>query len=114
MLNLRNRTARRNMSTGPITQFCTSDSPSIFVFLNTSGNSSYFTFASGGYIITIRPTAMGIFVVPLEREFQKSAIPGLLQPINTPATIARNIHSVRYLSSNLSRFGDGIGLVFYF
>ena len=47
-----------------MTQFCTSDSASTFVLRKTSPSSSYFTFASGGYIIRIRPTAIGIDVVP--------------------------------------------------
>jgi hypothetical protein len=47
-----------------MTQFCTSDNASTFTFRKTSPNSSYRTLASGGYIITMRPTAMGIEVVP--------------------------------------------------
>ena len=31
---------------------------------NTWGNCSYLTLASGGYIIRIRPTAIGMLVVP--------------------------------------------------
>ena len=44
-------------------QFCTSDRPSTFQSRNTSPNSSYFTLASGGYIIRISPMAMGRLVV---------------------------------------------------
>ena len=47
-----------------MTQFCTSDSPSTFQLRNTSPSSSYFTLASGGYIIRISPMAMGMLVVP--------------------------------------------------
>ena len=60
----RNRIASANIRTGPITQFCTSDSPSTFTLRKTSPSSSYFTFASGGYIIRMRPIAMGMLVVP--------------------------------------------------
>ena len=63
-LSGRKTTASMNISTGPISQFCTSDSPRIFLLWKTSGISSYFTLAKGGYIIRIRPTAMGMLVVP--------------------------------------------------
>ena len=39
------RCARTNIRIGPITQFCTSDRPSIFLFRKTSPISSYFTLA---------------------------------------------------------------------
>ena len=39
----------------------------IFLSLNTLPNSSYFTFAKGGYIIRISPIAKGIFVVPTSK-----------------------------------------------
>ena len=54
---------QQNIRIGPMTQFCTSDSPSTFQSRNTSPSSSYFTLASGGYIIRIRPMAMGMLVV---------------------------------------------------
>ena len=60
----RNRIARANIRIGPMIQFCTSESPSTFQSRKTSPSSSYFTLASGGYIIRIRPMAMGMFVVP--------------------------------------------------
>ncbi len=60
----RNAAARPNISTGPITQFCTRDRPSTFQFAKAALNSSYRTLASGGYIIKIRPIAIGTFVVP--------------------------------------------------
>ena len=56
--------ASTNIRIGPITQFCTSDNPSTFQSRNTSPSSSYFTLASGGYIMRISPMAMGMFVVP--------------------------------------------------
>jgi hypothetical protein len=51
--------------------------------------------ASGGYIITINPIAIGMFVVPDERLFQNFAIFGLNHPVMTPMNIARKIHRVR-------------------
>ena len=45
-------------------QFWTSDSPRTLKFLKTSPSSSYFTLARGGYIIRMRPMAIGMFVVP--------------------------------------------------
>jgi hypothetical protein len=87
-------------------QFCTRDRPSILKFLNTPPNSSYLTFASGGYIIRIRPIAIGILVVLSGEDFnesQKTAMDGNKKPEKTPTNIARNIHKVRYRSRNLSR-----------
>src|SRR5512145_2607846 len=100
--------ANKNINTGPIIQFCTKESPSILVFLNTSPNSSYFTLANGGYIITINPIAIGILVVPDDKLFQNLEISGLNQPIRTPANMARNIQRVKYLSRNFNRFCEGI------
>jgi hypothetical protein len=57
-------------------QFIDNDRPNNLRFLKTRGSFSYLTFASGGYIIRIRPMAIGIFVVPELNEFQKSEIPG--------------------------------------
>ena len=97
--------ASRNIKTGPIIQFCTKDKPRIFVFLKTSPNSSYFTFARGGYIMRISPTAIGIFVVLAGDDLSESqnvAIEGKKYPEKTPMNIARNIHNVRYRSKNLS------------
>ena len=37
----------------------------------------YFTFANGGYIIRIRPMAIGMFVVPTFILFQNPLIPGM-------------------------------------
>ncbi len=45
-------------------QFWTSERDRTLTFRKTSPSSSYFTLARGGYIIKIRPTAIGIFVVP--------------------------------------------------
>lgn len=56
---------------GPITQLRNNDTASTLVFLNTSFSLSYFTFAKGGYIIKINPTAKGILVVPVENELMK-------------------------------------------
>ena len=68
--------ARTNIRIGPMTQFCTSDSPSTFQLRKTSPSSSYFTLASGGYIIRIRPMAMGILVVPTWKRLMNASTPG--------------------------------------
>ena len=47
-----------------MTQFWTRERPRILTFWKTSPSSSYFTLASGGYIIRMRPMAMGMLVVP--------------------------------------------------
>jgi hypothetical protein len=102
---LKKRIANVNIRTGPMIQFCIRESPSILKFLKTPPNSSYLTFASGGYIIRIRPIAIGIFVVLSGddfKEFQKSAIEGKKYPETTPVNIARNIHRVRYRSRSFN------------
>ncbi len=65
------------MSTGPISQFCTSEKPRIFVSRKTSGSSSYFTLAKGGYIMSTRPMAMGMLVVPTWKLSMKGSTPGM-------------------------------------
>lgn len=57
-----------NINVGPITQLSNNETPKTFVFLNTSFSFSYLTFANGGYIISIKPIAKGMFVVPDEKE----------------------------------------------
>jgi hypothetical protein len=59
-----------------MTQFCSSDRPNTLVLRNTSGRRSYFTFAKGGYIIRIRPTAIGMLVVPTWKRLMNSSTPG--------------------------------------
>ena len=96
--SLKNRIARVNIRTGPIIQFWMRESPRILKLRNTPPNSSYFTFASGGYIISIKPMAMGILVVLSGLDFNESqnvAIDGKKYPEKTPMSIARNIHNVR-------------------
>jgi len=102
------------MSNGPITQFWKSDNPRTLKLLKTSFSSSYLTFASGGYIITIRPMAMGMLVVPELMEFQKWTIPGKIYPVITPVNMARNIHKVRYLSRKESFFKSELMSVIIF
>ena len=69
-------TARANIRTGPTIQFWTTERPSTFVFRNTFRSSSYFTFASGGYIMRMSPTAIGIEVVPTERPVIRAGTAG--------------------------------------
>jgi hypothetical protein len=57
----------------------------------------------GGYIITIKPTAIGIEVVPMLNRLKKGTMSGMSHPDNTPTAIALKIHAVRYLSRKLSR-----------
>ena len=78
-----------------MTQFWMSDRPRILVFRKTSPSPSYFTLASGGYIIRIRPTAIGIDVVPTENPVKLFTTPGARLPTATPKAMARKIHSVR-------------------
>jgi hypothetical protein len=92
------------MSIGPIIQLRNNETPNTFVFLKTSLILSYFTFAKGGYIIKIRPMANGILVVPDEKEFINPDDDGKKYPMETPIPIAKNIHSVKYLSKKLNFF----------
>ena len=83
------------MRTGPINQFCTRERPSTFLLRKTLCNSSYRTFVKGGYIITIRPAAIGIEVVPMLKRPRNGTTPGTSHPSPTPTTIAAKIQAVR-------------------
>ncbi|BAW30413.1 conserved hypothetical protein [Methanosarcina thermophila] len=63
--------------------------------MKTLPNSSYLTRASGGYIITIKPMAIGIDVVPIDRLCKNSAKPGKTKPRAIPINIARKIQTVK-------------------
>ena len=58
-------------------QFCTSDRPSTLPSRKTSPSSSYFTLAKGGYIIRIRPMAIGTLVVPTWKLLMNFSTPGM-------------------------------------
>src|SRR5690606_24584975 len=90
--------ASKNIKTGPITQFKISEMERILTFLNISGNKEYLTLANGGYIINMRPIAIGIFVVPVLNELRYSGNEGIKYPMPTPTAMARNIQRVRFLS----------------
>jgi hypothetical protein len=92
--------ARKNISTGPITQFWIRLNPRILKLWKTFPIFSYRTFAKGGYIIKIRPIAMGILVVPILNLSQKAGILGKRYPIPIPTAIDRKIQSVRKRSKN--------------
>ncbi len=79
------------------------DNNNSLVFENTFGISLNFTFTKGGYIISIKPIASGMLLVPCEKELMNSELEGIKYPMDTPAAIARKIHRVRYLSRNPSR-----------
>ncbi|MNN69718.1 hypothetical protein D3C81_1855290 [compost metagenome] len=94
-LSERKTTASPNIRTGPITQFWISDRARMRLSLKTCGNSSYFTFARGGYIITMRPMAMGMFVEPTDRLFSHAGNPWNRLPRPMPRPMARKIQTVR-------------------
>ncbi len=50
---------------------------------------------SGGYIMRMRPIAIGTDVVPTLMRSKDAFTPGKIAPIATPAAIARKIQSVR-------------------
>jgi len=102
----RKMTARANISTGPSTQFWNRDSSSTRLSAKTPDSSSYFTRASGGYIIRIRPMAMGMLVVPTDMPSIQSGSPGTTAPSSTPIAIATKIHTVSQRSrKDRRRFG---------
>ena len=53
--------------------------------------------------------ANGILVVPLEKELIKPEEEGMKKPMATPMPIAKNIHSVKYLSKNPNFFLSAAG-----
>jgi hypothetical protein len=79
------------------------------VFVKTSFNFSYLTFAKGGYIIRIKPTAKGMLVVPDENELMNVEDEGKKYPNATPIPIEKNIHKVKYRSKKVSRFRSFAG-----
>ncbi len=93
-----------NIRIGPMIQLSNKEIPKTFVFLKTSLSLSYLTFAKGGYIISIKPIASGILVVPDENELIKDDEEGTKYPMATPIAIAINIQSVKYLSKKLNFF----------
>ena len=64
----------------------------IFVILPSS---SYFTLASGGYIMRMRPMAIGMEVVPTLRELMASTTPGKSTPTAMPSAMAAKIQMVK-------------------
>ena len=68
---------------------------STFVFLKTCGNNLKFTFARGGYIIMIKPIAIGIFVRPILKLFINFGKDGIKYPMLIPMAMAINIHNVK-------------------
>src|SRR4030042_5108008 len=81
------------------------DNPRTFLFLKTSPSSSYFTLAKGGYIIRIRPMAIGILVVSTWKRFQNPTTWGKRYPELTPTSMARKIHRVKNRSRKESFLG---------
>ncbi len=57
--------AKINIKIGPTTQFCNKENENTFLFWATFPISSYFTLAKGGYIIMIKPMAIGQDMVPV-------------------------------------------------
>jgi hypothetical protein len=94
-LSCRNTTARPNMRSGPMTQFCTSDKVITRLLRKTLPSSSYRTFASGGNIIRMSPMAIGIEVVPTLIRSISAGTRGTARPRAIPNPMARKIHSVR-------------------
>ncbi len=87
--------ASTNMRVGPMSQFCTSESVRILVFEKTRGISSYFTFASGGYIMRMRPAAIRRLVVPTVTGAKKASGSAIRKVLSrTPSPMAAKIQTV--------------------
>ena len=96
-MNPKKPIARPNMRIGPTTQFCSNDRPTTFTSAKTWGISSYFTLASGGYIIRISPTAMSMFVCSptVIAVLNCSTAAWNRAPSSTPRPMAAKIQTVR-------------------
>ena len=66
----------KNITNGATIQLRLSANPNTLICLKTFPCSSYFTFASGGYIITMSPMAIGIEVVPTWNRLSTPGMPG--------------------------------------
>src|SRR4030067_139059 len=84
--------ARANMRNGTRIQFWTRLTPMTRGFDARRGRSSYRTRARGGYIIQIRPTAIGIETPDQEKASRLAERPGTVAPRPTPAALARQSH----------------------
>ena len=88
-----------------MTQFWIRERTRTFQFRKTSPSSSYRTFARGGYIMRMSPTAMGMEVVPSWVDsFRDWTAPGQRYPRPTPTPMAPKIQRVRYRSRKERRF----------
>src|SRR3990172_8685036 len=101
--------ARANMRNGPRIQFWTRLTAMIRRFDARRGRSSYRTRARGGYIIQIRPTAIGIETPDQERASRLAERPGTVAPRPAPAAIARQIHRGGSRASHGSFSGSSAG-----
>src|SRR5665647_1133389 len=92
--------ASTNISIGPAIQFWKSEKVNTFLFSVTFPISSYLTLASGGYIMTISPMAIGHDIVPVLIPPRDVARFGNRYPPPIPIAMAINIHRVKNLSKN--------------
>src|SRR3989304_2622123 len=79
--------ASANIRNGPRSQFWTKETPMILRFDARRGRSPYRTRARGGYIIQIRPIAIGIDTPDHVDESSQVGTPGTSAPIPTPRAI---------------------------
>jgi hypothetical protein len=103
-LSFRKKIDNKNIKKGPTIHVIINDATRILGFLNMNGILLKSTLVNGGYIMSIRPIANGILVVPEEKELIKLAEFGIKYPIPTPISMAKNIHNVKNLSKKFSLF----------
>ena len=87
--------ARANISAGPRTQLSRSELIIMGLSAVTVPSRSYRTFASGGYIMTSSPTAMGSEMPWSWTALSASSRPGTMRPRSRPTAMARRIHTAR-------------------
>src|SRR5699024_6891596 len=85
--------AKRNMNAGPTTQFNTTDTTINWPFEVISTAWPKRTSASGRYIITNSPNAIGTEISPISIALRNGSTAGTNLPMSNPATIARRIHA---------------------
>ena len=100
----RSSQASENITAGPITQLKVIATAIARRSATASPMRLNFTFASTGYIITNRPTAMGRETVPILTSSSQSFRSGTSRPRAMPSTIAAPIHAGRKRSSKESRW----------
>src|SRR5699024_11591598 len=90
-----------------LSQLSISEEVSSFLSPVIEATLSYRTFASTGYIMTSRPSAIGTEIPPIASRARRPDRPGTRRPSNRPATIASPIQTGNHRSRVESFLGAG-------